>query len=919
MLPPESCAVDPQELSWLASALFNVGVDLLSSQQSAAAVAAAMHAAVSAAAVGLRALAEEDAPAAEVGLLGWALHLHYLLLHACLLLWRARLHVFVEPASSGFAHPATPPLAVQDAASRLADFCRKCSALSDAQRQAGDGLGALHSLGHSVALLLQLGFAEPAAWQPLVQAWVRLQAELLQEEPVSASSTGAAERQPVRRGRGAASKKSTAAAVAAAPASDDTAASPQQALAGLLLQHEADLPDGCILAALEEELLCWAAAQAGGSAAAAHCRSLASSLLGSHFPAAQRPLEHAGVLLALHRAVLPAEDGQSGQLLLERAAAVLEQVGAWRAACLQFATALHIRFWPPPLLKHTHLCTAMLQAPGVAAAAMLARARCMLAIDGAQELARQALLEQQQERQRSNAAASTSAVGSREQDAAVLAQLASGSSADAAAWQCVAQHAAAAVEALRAAGGGAALADSLRQEFGELARLLGLHGLDAPAKQLHHLLPDCTPPASGVLADCLFPAASASAAEAQRQAESAAAEASRTSASVAVQRAALHRQAAEAAAVEGDVVAALFHAAEAHRLLAVLFHGSGEAGAVGTGVAPSTGWWRLVAAYMGSLLQLAQLFEAAGQADEALHALREGQRLVSGFFASGARDGLPFPFVCVSWPLLQRLRCICRHSFILASRFPNTFLSQAVAAGAAPVAAAFATRVADILCKQGQLAAAEQVAEAAERQLAATAADSLPVRYCQAAAELVRAQLGVAAAAGGSVGKASWQACQAAVVACGALGGKNGWWSALHAAALLTAAEAALQREGTSAALELAADALATTEAGCNACSALRHQRAAVLLFLARHAAAEAAAPEFSVWGLGAAGRGSSSAPSAPAAKGRARKAPAKSAGRGKAAVAAEGGSGSGLLLQQPQQRLWQALELSQGMLAVHR
>ena len=60
-LPPTSCAVEPQELAWLASALFNVGVDLHGSQQYAAAVPA-LHAALAAAAVGLRALAEADSP-----------------------------------------------------------------------------------------------------------------------------------------------------------------------------------------------------------------------------------------------------------------------------------------------------------------------------------------------------------------------------------------------------------------------------------------------------------------------------------------------------------------------------------------------------------------------------------------------------------------------------------------------------------------------------------------------------------------------------------------------------------------------------------------------------------------------------------------------------------------------------------------
>jgi hypothetical protein len=61
-LPPATCAVEPQELSWLASALFNVGVDLHGSQQYVAAVPA-LQAALAAVALGLRALAEADSPA----------------------------------------------------------------------------------------------------------------------------------------------------------------------------------------------------------------------------------------------------------------------------------------------------------------------------------------------------------------------------------------------------------------------------------------------------------------------------------------------------------------------------------------------------------------------------------------------------------------------------------------------------------------------------------------------------------------------------------------------------------------------------------------------------------------------------------------------------------------------------------------
>ena len=279
-----------------------------------------------------------------------------------------------------------------------------------------------------------------------------------------------------------------------------------------------------------------------------------------------------------------------------------------------------------------------MQAPGVETAGMLARARCLLAVDGARQLARQALLEHQNDRQRSHAAASTSAVGSREQDAAAVAQLAASSEADAAAWQRVQQQAVQALSALRAAGSSAAGSASTGPAFEERAWLLGLHGSDEAAQQLRRLLPAGAEGSSGdVLHACLFPAATAAPpGELQQQAEAAATEGGR-SCSMAVQRAALHRQAAEAFAAAGEVVPALYHAAEGHRLLAVQFHGDDAPASAGSLPSSSSaggsttqpvGWWRLAGAYLGSLLQLGQLFESAGLADEALHALREGQRLV---------------------------------------------------------------------------------------------------------------------------------------------------------------------------------------------------------------------------------------------------------------------------------------------------
>ncbi len=254
----------------------------------------------------------------------------------------------------------------------------------------------------------------------------------------------------------------------------------------------------------------------------------------------------------------------------------------------------------------------------------------MLALDTARGLARQALLEQQQERQRSHAAASTSAASSVDQDAAAVAQLDSIRRADAAAWQRVRLQAQQAVEALQAAGRHDAVSSQTQAAFQELAWLLDLQGSGIAVEELHAALPAEPDGGCGdALAAVVFPGAPGPSSELEQAAADAAAEGSR-SGSAALRRAALHSAAAEAHATAGDMVPALFHASEAHRLLAVLFHAEeGSISSSSSGSSASVGWWHLTGAYLGSLLQLGQLFEAVGLADEALHALREAQRLVS--------------------------------------------------------------------------------------------------------------------------------------------------------------------------------------------------------------------------------------------------------------------------------------------------
>lgn len=239
-------------------------------------------------------------------------------------------------------HSAVPPVSLQEAEGRLegrlAEFCRKCVALSSAQQQAGDAAEALGSLGLGLALLLHLGAAEPAAWRPLVQAFVRLQAEL----PEAAEQQAAAAA-PSKRGRGAASKK---AAAAAAGSGSSAAAASDVLLAGLLQQHAPHLPPGSLAAVVELELQCWAAAGSAGGGAADRASLLAQRLLRDVFPAAQQPAEHAGVLLAMHQLGLPADDGLSGEALLERAASVLSKVGGRRPHTHRVALVVACTGWP---------------------------------------------------------------------------------------------------------------------------------------------------------------------------------------------------------------------------------------------------------------------------------------------------------------------------------------------------------------------------------------------------------------------------------------------------------------------------------------------------------------------------------------------------------------------------------------------
>lgn len=259
-----------------------------------------------------------------------------------------------------------------------------------------------------------------------------------------------------------------------------------------------------------------------------------------------------------------------------------------------------------------------------------------------------------------------------------------------------------------------------------------------------------------------------------------------------------------------------------------------------------------------------------------------------------------------------------------------------MAAGAAPLAALCAGRLADIYCRQGQLPAAQQAVAGAEQHLAALEAlagsSSLAQQYCQAAVLVARAQLDSSSGKGTKTCQAAVTSCRELVAAAAKAGGQPvAWCSALRAAALLQMAEAAMQAGNRPAALQDAADALTAAAGAATPCSAGRHMQAAALVFLGQHAVPAADAEQhLAVWGLGQPSSPSSSAASeAPAAKGRTRKAPSRQpASRGRSRAAAvtaaaaddEPASSSAAALQQQHlQHLWRALDLCRGQLATHR
>ena len=274
---------------------------------------------------------------------------------------------------------------------------------------------------------------------------------------------------------------------------------------------------------------------------------------------------------------------------------------------------------------------------------------------------------------------------------------------------------------------------------------------------------------------------------------------------------------------------------------------------------------------------------------------------------------------------------------------------QAVSVGSHVLAASFASKLASIHCNQGHLERAQAAVEAAGQQLgAAGQGASFAAQLCHA--ELAAACAQAALMSGGS--KEAWQQCRAAVasstkavalVAADGLPGRSaGAAAALHARALLTAAQWLAAQGDTRAAREQGEAALAAV-AQVPPCSSSCYWQAAALLFLAEHAVAggpavapQPAAAPLAVWGLPPAASRTSADPkpavpaNAAARAGRLGTRAAAVRSRGKQAAAAEpdqqqqqpdSGSSVGCPVDEAErwQRLWAAFALSRELPVLSR
>jgi hypothetical protein len=551
-------ALSPQELSWLSSSVFNLGVDLHGSGRHAEA-AAAFHRALAAALTAAR-----------------------------------------PPAGAAAADPA-----------RLHDVLKRCAALCEALQRCGSGGESAQAAADTIAALHRLGCAEPQHWQPAVAAHARARLH--------------------------------------AGAAGSDAAGPWVSSA-LLRHNDADWPaEELAHAAALAELSAWAALAAdaelpvAAAAAQAQAAALAEHLLSVAHPAATDATRHARVLLHMHDLRL----GCGGADGLAGAAAALARPAADNddpsAACLAAQVAA---------LRALHFARLLVQQ-----------------VVGEQARRRERAQERHRQRPAEAAEAAAAVAEAAPEEEPDVDWSEATQQAQHAANQCIAlaERLAGGRRRSRVAGGDCAALAAAARELAAMLRVRGHAELEAP------LLAAIAAIEQAAGGGCNLAAAASieldlggeghgqDAAALEQAAEDLGAAAERSPA-VALRRAALWSAAARAHAARGGLVPALAAASEAHRLLAAAVHSADPAAAAAGRDAASTanpaaaapagtaaaaavhsvggagqGWWLLAGRQLESLLALGELFEAAGLADEAAHALKEGRQMVSARVREGRR------------------------------------------------------------------------------------------------------------------------------------------------------------------------------------------------------------------------------------------------------------------------------------------
>jgi hypothetical protein len=408
------------------------------------------------------------------------------------------------------------------------------------------------------------------------------------------------------------------------------AASSSQSLTAAVQNHRGTQMCGSIIAMVARaELVSWAEALSSGlpctAGAEAAAAAAAQHLLDGVYPSDTAPLDHARTLILVEQLKLNniIEDKKNKGTFIERAQHVLR-----------------------PLVKKGNVEALILDAL-MAAQRVLREAQTLVEAS----IDHQKVLQQEKIEKLKKNPSEVHADDNHQGESLFTTAAAAFVDSQAVQWSCVLLNAQEVIKKLsfivEQSSSSSSSAALFKQEDGkalaaaarEVATLVGIHGLveqEQQALEALVVLKDVEHSTStgGVLLECVLPAfddsADGAALEAVATDLAVATTNSRNSMTV-MQRAELSMAASLAYAASGAVVQALYCAGEGHRLLGSLIQtGEDSGGASNTATASSvTSWWKLSVTYCRSLLLFGKLFDSAGMMDEGIVALKEGQRMVS--------------------------------------------------------------------------------------------------------------------------------------------------------------------------------------------------------------------------------------------------------------------------------------------------